>query len=118
MKTIHQHLNLIRLTARILEIGFALFISQFAMDVFTEHESIGKTILDLGMHLIPTFALLLIIFLSWKREWIGGVGYTLLGVAYIIAAKGKMGLTAYVVIAGPLFILAILFFFIWFIKKK
>lgn len=107
-----------RLTARILEIGFALFISQFAMDVFTEHESVGKTVLALGMHLIPTFAILFLIILSWRREWIGGVGYTLLGVAYIIAAKGKMAWTAYVVIAGPLFILAILFFIIWFTKKK
>ncbi len=118
MKTTDQHLTLIRLIARILGIAFALFIGLFAMDVFTEHESLGKTILALGMHLVPVLVLLLVAFLSWRREWIGGVAYTLLGVAYIVAGKGKMDWTAYTLIAGPLFILGLLFSFIWVAKKQ
>lgn len=118
MKNNAQNVNIIRRTARILSIAFAAFISIFAMDVFSENYGPLKTMIDLFMHLIPSFLVILILIFSWQREWIGGVVYTVLGIFYIIYTLGKFEWSAYALISGPLFILGILFFISWCQRKK
>jgi len=58
---------------RILCILFILFLAVIALDVFEEGRGFWGTVLALIMHLIPNFVLTLILILSWKREWIGGI---------------------------------------------
>ena len=98
---------------RILTIAFALFISVFALDVFDEASGFAQTALALLMHLIPTFLVLLSLAVAWRREWLGGVLFTALGIAYIVMAWGRFPLGVYFAIAGPLFVLGALFFFNW-----
>ena len=64
---------------RILCIAAILFISMFAADAFAPGLSIGEQIRDFLIHLIPTFVLTAILILAWKRELIGGMIFTLLG---------------------------------------
>ena len=103
---------------RILSILFALFISLFALDVFSEGNSLLKSILAFTIHLIPTYLIVLTLVISWKRELIGAVIYIILGLAYIIMAWGKFPLSAYLLIAGPLFVISILFGINWVIKGE
>jgi chromate transport protein ChrA len=112
--------NRVSWAARILSVVFALFMSIFAMDVFSENTSFGNMLLALCIHLIPTFIILLILLFSWRWEWIGATAYLLLGILYIFFANKKMDWTAYVLISGPLFVLGILFLIAWRqkIKKK
>lgn len=98
---------------RALCIVFVVLTSLFALDVFEESKSIGEIILNLLMHLIPTFILLVILVITWKREWIGGILFIAFGFLYIINMWGKFPLTTYIVIAGPLFIIGILFLLNW-----
>jgi len=101
---------------RMLCILFALFISLFALDVFSEGYSLLKSILAFTIHLIPTYIIVIALVITWKREWIGAVIYTILGLAYIIMAWGKFPLSAYLLIAGPLFVISVLFGINWVIK--
>ena len=103
--------------SRIIAMLFTAFISIFALDVFDEGYSFGKTIIALLMHLIPAFILLAILFASWRREWIGGYAFLLLSILYAITAWGKIGLSGFFMIETPLFILAILYFIVWFKKR-
>lgn len=98
---------------RVLCIVFILFTSLFAFDVFNESKGIGKIILDLFMHLIPTFVLTIVLVLTWKREWIGGILFISFGFLYIINMWGRFPLATYILIAGPLFIIGILFLLNW-----
>ena len=98
---------------RVLCIVFILFISLFALDVFNESKGVGKIILDLFMHLIPTFVLTIVLILTWKREWIGGILFISLGFLYIINMWGRFPLATYILIAGPLFLIGILFLLNW-----
>ena len=102
--------EIILLTARILSIVFACFISIFALDVFDEENEFWNTIPRLILHLIPTFIIILIIIFSWYRPLIGGLFYTFLGIVYILYSWGKFDWTVYFIIAGPLFFLGILYF--------
>ena len=100
---------------RALCIVFALFISMFALDVFTEGRGFWNTLLALLMHLTPTFLLLIVLAVSWRREWIGGILFPLLGVLYIVWAWNKpfAAWSTLLLIAGPLVLTGALFLLNW-----
>ena len=104
--------------ARILSVLYAVFISIFSFDVFEEKYSFWKMILALFMHLIPTCLLLIIFWISFKKEWIAGLLYLIIGISYIFLAWGKFYWSVYFMIAGPLITIGILFFISNFLKNK
>lgn len=117
MKTfIYGLLLLLNWLPRILGILFAILISFFAFDVFGQGAGFLKTFLALLMHLIPTFLIIIILILSWKRPWIGGVCYILLGIAYIIWSSQSGRGASFIYIA--LFAVGILFLASWFLRKN
>lgn len=103
---------------RILMIAFILFISVFALDAFDGTQSVLNKVGDFLIHLIPSAVLVILLVISWKREWIGGIFFFLLGVFYIIIAWGKFPLITYISISGPLFLVAILFGINWITRDK
>ncbi len=113
MKKNSQYSGNIRWTARITSIAFALFISLFAMDVFSENAGLWQTMSALLVHLVPTLIVVLILIISWRNEIIGGILYTTLGIVYVVFSWGKFDWTAYALIAGPLFLLGILYYISW-----
>ena len=104
-------------TPRILSILYALFISVFALDVFGEGNGFWGTALALVIHLIPTFLLVAILLLSWRREWIGGIVYLVLAFAYVVFTWGRFPWPTYAVIAGPLMVTSGFFLFDWFHRE-
>jgi hypothetical protein len=91
-----------------LGIAFALFLSIFALDVFQEGQSISETLTALGIHLLPTLALLLFVWIGSKNAMIGGLLFILVGIAYIFEAGGQALLT-YLLIAGIPILIGVLF---------
>ena len=105
-------------TPRILCLLFAGLISLFALDVFEENHGFWNTTLALLMHLIPTGILLLILALSWRWEWVGGVIFPALGAFYLIFFWGRFHWSAYAIISGSLFLLGTLFLLNWSSRVK
>jgi hypothetical protein len=102
---------------RVLCIAFALFTSIFALDVFGEGRGFWETAGALFMHLIPTFLILIILAVSWRREWIGGVFYIGLAAVYIIAFRDRpLHWSALVLIAAPLVLMGALFLLNWYYR--
>lgn len=99
-------------TPRLLTILFSIFISVFAMDSFAEGGGFQKTLIAFMIHLIPTAIIVTILILSWKREWIGGVIFLLLGVAYAVVAVSHPQWI--LIISGPLVVISVLFLIGWF----
>jgi hypothetical protein len=102
---------------RILCIIFAALISIFALDVFGEGYGFWKTVLALLIHLIPTGIILVVLALSWRWEWIGGVIFVALAALYIIAFWGRFHWSVYVIMSGSLFLLGILFLINWVCRR-
>ncbi len=88
------------------------------MDVFADGDGFRKTALALLMHLVPTFFVVLILVLSWRKDWIGGIVYTILGILYIVFTWGKFHWSAYALISGPLFLSGFLFLVSWHLNKN
>jgi hypothetical protein len=98
---------------RVLCILFALFISLFALDVFSEGSGFWKTILALIMHLIPTFLILILLLIAWHWEWIGTLAFIGLAVFYGIWTRGEFPFSTYMIMSVPLLLVGFLFMLSW-----
>ncbi|KAA3639764.1 MAG: hypothetical protein DWQ02_03120 [Bacteroidetes bacterium] len=67
---------------RVLAILAIGFISLFALDAFNPELPLGKQFLDFLMHMIPSFVLILVLLLAWKKEVIGGIIFIIIGLAF------------------------------------
>ena len=105
-------------TPRILVVLFAVFVSLFALDVFTEGYTFGETIIALVMHLIPTAVILIVLAIAWRWEWLGGILFIGLGVLYIVLSWEPDNWPAFLMISGPLFLVGALFLLDWFYKGE
>lgn len=98
-------------TPRVLSIVFICFVSLFALDVFAEGRPWTEILAALLVHLIPTYALLILLLLAWRRPWIGAVGHAALAAAYAAMAWRHPDWVA--LIGGPLLVIAFLFWLSW-----
>lgn len=105
-------------TPRVLCIAFALFISLFALDVFSEGYNFWKTVLALMIHLTPTVVIVAVLAVSWRWEWVGGILFILFGAFYIVEVWGRFPWVTYLVISGPLFLIGVLFLINWFYREE
>jgi len=95
---------------RLLGIAFALFVSLFALDVFSEGLGIWGTVVALSIHLLPAFAVAIALVAAWRYEWAGGLLFPAVGVIFLYIGRGTL---AKVVFAGIPFATAILFLASW-----
>lgn len=114
-------------TPRILSIIFLLFLAMFSLDIFGNGYNFWQTVLGLFMHNLPVFVLIIVLIISWKHEIVGGIGFILAGILYIIwVVLAKMPSTGFewyylvwiLQIAGVAFLIGILFLINWFRKRK
>jgi len=96
---------------RVLAIAFALFVSLFALDVFSEQSGFWNTALALIMHLVPTALVVAALVFAWRWEWIGAVLFGGLGFLYALTARDHPDWI--LLISGPLFVIALLFLMNW-----
>ena len=111
---------------RILCILAILFISLFALDVFSPELSLLQQIGAFIIHLIPSFILLALLILAWKREFIGGSIFIIIGLGlspivfshnYRMNHSVLMSLGIILTITIPFVVVGILFIISHFKKK-
>lgn len=68
-------------TPRLLCIAAILFISLFSLDAFDPNLSLREQLVGFLIHMIPSFILLLLLVLAWKRELVGGILFALISLA-------------------------------------
>jgi hypothetical protein len=105
---------------RALSIAFIAFLSLFALDVFNEQVGFTRIALGLMVHLIPVFALIAVLALAWRWEWIGAALFGAAGLLYaarVVSMSNPvppaMRLIWILTIAGPAFVIAGLFLANW-----
>ena len=104
-----------------LGIIFILFLALMSLDVFSPELNFWQTAVGLFMHNIPSLILLAVLVISWKYEIVGGVVFILAGLLYIFMLLIKPQLEWYmlswaITVAGPAFLIGILFLLGWFKK--
>ena len=95
---------------RVLCMLLAAFLAIFAADVFGESRPFLTTAAALLIHLIPSALVLLVLTLAWRHPWVGGLVATFLGVVHLVLKWGQLPWSDLLIVTGPLFGIAILFF--------
>ena len=103
---------------RILMILFICFISLFALDMFGEDLGFWEMLVGFFMHMIPTFALVILLTIAWKWEKVGGILIILLGVIFTIFFNTYREIITFLLISMPVFIVGGLFIWNWLLKKR
>jgi hypothetical protein len=112
---------------RILCILAILFVSLFAADSFAPELTLWQQISGFFMHLIPSFVLLLILIVSWKRELLGGIIFIVIGIIFtpiVFSMNYQMNhslatsLSVIAMITLPFIIIGVLFLISYFRKRK
>ena len=120
-------IKIIHWLPRILCILAILFISLFALDAFNPEKTSWQQIGDFLMHLIPSFVLIIFLIIAWKREFIGGILFILIGLGlspiifmhnYKMNQSVWMSLMVILIITIPFIIIGILFIVSHNMKKK
>jgi len=113
-------------TPRILAILFIIFLAIFSLDVFGNDYTFWETVTGLFMHNIPSLILLIVLIISWKHEIVGGIGFILAGILYIVFVLINVIKTGFewyyllwaVQISGIAFFIGILLFIGWKQRRK
>lgn len=112
---------------RILSILFILFLAMFSLDVIEPGRSMGDTIIGLIMHNIPVFILIGLLIIAWKHELVGAVTFIAAGLLYSgLTVSGAvqsdipwyLSISWSLTIAGPAFLVGILFLLNWKRKRR
>lgn len=120
-------IQLLHWSPRILCILAILFVSLFALDAFAPGLTIWQQLADFSIHLIPSFILLAFLVLAWKKELIGGILFTLIGLAfspfvyemnYHRTQSVGVSLVIILMISFPFIVVGVLFILSHVMKKK
>jgi hypothetical protein len=104
-------------TPRVACLLFALLLGSFAFDAFTQGREASDNLLNLLIHLIPTGLVLAALIVSWNHEWIGGLAFLGLAVAYaVFYARGRVDWI--LAISGPLVLVGVLFLIDWKFRRQ
>lgn len=120
-------IKLIHWLPRILCMAAILFISVFVLDAFNPEKTVWEQIGDFVIHLIPSFVLIIFLLIAWKREFIGGILFILIGIGfspfiflhnYKMNQSVWMSLMVILLITVPFIVVGILFLVSHKMKKK
>ena len=95
---------------RVLGILAGVFLGLFALDSFSEGRPFVESLGAFAIHVAPAVFLFAIVAISWRWEWVGGVTFIALAIAYAASVRR---LDWILVISGPLLVVGTLFFWSW-----
>ena len=114
-------------TPRILSILFILFLALFSLDIFDGDYGFWGTVLGLLIHNIPSIVLTIFLIIFWNKGIVPGAVFILGGIVYIamlLTGASMDGsfewymLSWSLTIAGPAFVVGILFILDWAKRKR
>jgi len=94
---------------RVLAMIFIVFLLLFGLDVFSENAPFIRKLVAFFMHSIPSFILLLILFISWKKPLISGSIFILFSIAFSLYFRTYRSLSTFLFFALPPVLVGILF---------
>jgi hypothetical protein len=120
-------IKIIHWAPRILCILAILLVSMFALDSFDPKYTLWVQLETFFMHLIPTYILILFLFIAWKWELVGGLilmGFALILSPFIFFMNYSMNhsvwisLSVILMINFPFILTGGLFVLSYYLKKK
>ena len=103
-------------TPRILGIAMSLFLSLFALDAFDPERTVVRSLPAFGVHLIPSVALLALVWFAFRWPLVGTFGFVALAIGYAYWAREH--LSWILAISWPLLVIGALFLLSWLFRER
>lgn len=103
---------------RMLSLIFILFLSLFALDMFEGEAPLIEKIMGLLIHLIPSFMLIIILIISWKRPLLGGIAFIIMSILFTIYFDTYKNIFTFLAFSVTLVVCGILYIIADKIEKK
>lgn len=101
----------------ILVILYIAFVGMFALDVFGQGYGFFELIVAFLIHLTPVYVLIVVFLVAKKRAIAGSLLFTCLGIYYLAISSGGP-IASRMIIAGPVFTIAVLYTILSFAEKR
>jgi hypothetical protein len=111
-----KHSTLLLWTPRILAILVTLYLAMFALDAFAFNRPLRALVEDIAWHFTPAGIVLVLLAISWRWPWIGGIAFVLMAVAYATMVDFRFDWV--LGISGPLFVVGMLFLWSWWAQQR
>ena len=102
---------------RILSFAFIVFLSLFALDVFTGPFE-PMMFVGLAIHLIPSFALTALALVAWRFPLVGAIAFIGFAMAYVGLVGFDRPWSWYAFISGPSLMVGFLYLIDSYLNKK
>lgn len=109
--------NIIYWLPRLLSIGFVLFLSVFALDVF-EGPFEPMMLVGFIVHLLPSLILLGAIIVAWKYDLVGALMFLGFAVFYVLMVGPGRPWSWYAGISLPSAIVGMLYLTRWYLQRS
>lgn len=103
--------NIFKWIARIITLIAIAFMIMFSFDCFEGDSPLNDQLLCFLMHNIPAITLIIVLFIAWKYEVIGGVLFILLAIGMTIFFRSFAGNPYSLIVVGPFLLTGLLFIF-------
>jgi hypothetical protein len=97
----------------VLAASFAAFLSVFAFAGFTEGHGLRASFVHFATSIPPTLVVLVSLAIAWRWQRVGAGLFCGMALAYVATSWGQFPLSTYLVIAGPMLLVAALFLADW-----
>ncbi len=105
-------------TPRVLTFLFAFFIMIFSFDVFDSNAPFWNKILGFLIHSIPTFVIIFIALIAWKKPFWSALLYLVIFIAFTVVFKTFRRIDIFILISFPVLLIAILYYFDYWVGRK
>lgn len=110
--------NILFWLPRILVICYILFISVFSLDAFYGENSFWYELGSFFMHLVPSIILAILLWISWKRDFAGGMIFLISGFLFTFIYATFRSVPSFVCLSCPLYLAGILYLINYAMKYK
>jgi len=103
---------------RVLAIVFIVLLLSLGLDVFSENAPFIKKMYGFFVHSVPSFVLILILVIFWKKPLIGGFLFILFSIAFTLHFHTYRSLPGLLFLTLPVVLIGLLFIVVGLIAKK
>jgi hypothetical protein len=96
---------------RIASVLIILFVSLFALDMFSPEYTLGEMLLGFLIHMLLSIFMAFLLVIAWRREWLGFAAFLLAALFFLRFAigDGAQSFGILLIFSGPMLLIALLF---------
>ncbi|MFP4364533.1 MAG: hypothetical protein ACLFR1_11785 [Spirochaetia bacterium] len=105
-------------SGKLLAIYDILFLAMFSLTAMLPEMTWLMKAFVIFLNLFPSFIVLICLLVAWKRPDFGSIAFAAAGVLFTVIFQTYLSLELFILVSGPVFLIAVLFFLTWLLQNR